>query len=201
MAEKKEEKKGASLATDVITHKEITALCNSWGIKIGEFPKYSMQFFKKTGINPNLPIAETPTEAVKGLTKKVNEQMTNFKRWEDDKYEPLLDNLKLTIKKLSDVIDNKVIKEQFDSLKGSINSQVNQLKEQHKKTIELTETYYDHHISALRDYHDRLYTEMGSRLDKSESAYKGIENQLLEMNKILVEKLSLKGVIKSLKGR
>jgi hypothetical protein len=92
-----------NIAVDERTHKEAKSLSKTLGLTLGELVESSVQYFKKTGIDPSKADSESPHKVVKELEKRIGQVVAYIKSHEQEKLNPLLEQLVILSRRLEDV--------------------------------------------------------------------------------------------------
>src|ERR1035441_4325351 len=75
------------------THADVKTLSKTLNMELGEFVKHSAVYFKKTGIDPSKSENESPHKVMKELVTRVGQVVAYIKTHEQEKLNPLLDQL------------------------------------------------------------------------------------------------------------
>lgn len=125
-----------TIAVNPQTHAEVKALSKTLNLELGEFVKYSAVYFKKTGIDPSQSEIEHPYKAIKELEKRLGQIVAFIKTHEQEKLNPLFEQLILLTRKLNEALQKLPTSERFDQVIKGVNYHANLLVENHKKQIE-----------------------------------------------------------------
>ena len=82
-------------------HKILARLAENYQMRLGQFVESSINYFRKTGINP-ADESFSPVEQIKSLEKRIEDVIKIVKAVERDKLSPLIENL-LIIERRIDV--------------------------------------------------------------------------------------------------
>jgi len=116
-------------------HKEVKTLSKTLELELGEFVEHSMLYFKKTGINPSKSLSESPLKAIEELTKRVGQVVGYIKTQEQEKLNPLLEQLIILSRRLEDALNKLPASERFDQVIKGVNHHANLSLENHKKQM------------------------------------------------------------------
>ena len=125
-----------SIAIDQHTHKEVKIICKTLDVPYGKFVLYSAEYFRKTGIDPSKSDIESPYKAIKELEKRVGQVVAYIKTQEQDKLNPLLDQLISLTRKLDEALKKLPASERFDQVIKGVNHHANLQVENHKKQMD-----------------------------------------------------------------
>ena len=117
------------------THAEVKTLSKTLNLELGEFVQHSAVYFKKTGIDPSKSEAESPLKAIKELEKRVGQVVGFIKAQEQEKLNPLLEQLIFLTQNLDEVVKTLPASERFDQVIKGVNHHANLLVENHKKQM------------------------------------------------------------------
>ncbi len=79
----------ATIHTDETTQSDLKAFCKKNGITQGEFVKFSLAYFRKSGVNP-ADSPESVKEELAKIDKRISQVIAFQKTFEDKKLNPLL---------------------------------------------------------------------------------------------------------------
>ena len=116
-------------------HKEVKTLSKTLELELGEFVEHSMLYFKKTGINPSKSLSESPLKAIEELNKRVGQVVGYIKTQEQEKLNPLLEQLIILSRRLEDALNKLPASERFDQVIKGVNHHANLSLENHKKQM------------------------------------------------------------------
>ena len=116
-------------------HKEVKTLSKTLELELGEFVEHSMLYFKKTGINPSKSVSESPLKAIEELNKRVGQVVGYIKTQEQEKLNPLLEQLIILTRILDEAIKKLPASERFDQVIKGVNHHANLLIDSHKKQM------------------------------------------------------------------
>ena len=136
-----------SIAIDQHTHKEVRIICKTLGMPYGKFVLHSAVYFRRTGIDPSESGIDNPYKAVKELEKRMGQIVGFIKTHEQQKLNPLFEQLILLTRKLNEALQKLPASERFDQVIKGVNHHANLLVENHKKQIEFLRES-QHKISA-----------------------------------------------------
>ncbi|MFI5163700.1 MAG: BfmA/BtgA family mobilization protein [Bacteroidia bacterium] len=125
-----------SIAIDQHTHKEVKIICKTLDVPYGKFVLHSAEYFRKTGIDPSKSVSENPYQAIKELDKRVGQVVGFIKTQEQEKLNPLLEQLIFLTRTLDDSIKILPKSERFDQVIKGVNHHANLLTENHKKQMD-----------------------------------------------------------------
>ena len=126
-----------TIAIDGRTHKEAKTLCKTLGFNLGELVQHSVQYFKKTGIDPSKADSESPHKVVKELEKRIGQLVAFIKTQEQEKMNPLLENLIILKHQMEDILKKLPQAERFETAITTGNKAIILLIENHEKEMEL----------------------------------------------------------------
>src|ERR1035437_4494201 len=124
-----------TIAVNAQTHAEVKTLSKTLNMELGEFVKHSAVYFKKTGIDPSKSDNESPLKAIKELEKRVGQVVAYIKTHEQEKLNPLLDQLISLTRKLDEALNILPKSERFDQVIKGVNHHANLLVDSHKKQM------------------------------------------------------------------
>ncbi len=149
-----------TIAIDERTHKEAKTLCKTLDLNLGELVQHSVQYFKKTGIDPSQADSESPHKVVKELEKRIGQLVAFIKKQEQEKMNPLLENLIILKHQMEDILKELPTTESFTEAKktgekrneilvASHKIQMTELKESQKKINEENQAVLNNLTKAL----------------------------------------------------
>jgi hypothetical protein len=124
-----------TIAVNAQTHAEVKTLSKTLNLELGEFVKHSAVYFKKTGIDPSKSDNESPLKAIKELEKRVGQVVGFIKAQEQEKLNPLLEQLIFLTRTLDEAIKILPKSERFDQVVKGVNHHANLLVDTHKKQM------------------------------------------------------------------
>ncbi len=124
------------IAIDGQAHKEAKALSKTLELELGKFVQHITAYFRKTGIDPSKSDNESPLKAIKELEKRVGQVVSFIKTQEQEKLNPLFEQLIFLTRKLDETMQKLPASERFDQVIKGVNHHANLAVENHKKQIE-----------------------------------------------------------------
>lgn len=124
------------IAIDGQTHKEAKALSKTLELELGKFVQHSTTYFRRTGIDPSKSDNESPLKAIKELEKRMGQVVAFIKTQEQEKLNPLFEQLIFLTRKLDEALQKLPTSERFDQVIKGVNHHANLLVDNHKKQIE-----------------------------------------------------------------
>jgi hypothetical protein len=128
-----------SIAIDQHTHKEVRIICKTLDIPYGKFVLHSAVYFRKTGIDPSKSDLESPYKAIKELEKRVGQVVAYIKTQEQEKLNPLVEQLIILTRGLDEVMKKLPASERFEQVIKGVNHHASLLTESHKKQMAFLE--------------------------------------------------------------
>src|ERR1700751_6010522 len=125
-----------NVAVDDHTHKEANTLCKTLDLTLGELFKHCVVYVKKTGIDPSKADSESPHKVVKELEKRIGQLVAFIKTQEQEKMNPLLENLIILKGQTEDVLEKLPKAERFETAIATGNKAILLLMENHKKEMD-----------------------------------------------------------------
>ena len=125
-----------TIAVNAQTHAEVKTLSKTLNMELGEFVKHSAVYFKKTGIDPSKSENESPVKIMKELEKRVGQVVAYIKTHEQEKLNPLVDQLISLTRKLDEALKKLPASERFDQVIKGVNHHANLLVDSHKKQMD-----------------------------------------------------------------
>jgi tRNA U55 pseudouridine synthase TruB len=125
-----------TIAVNAQTHAEVKTLSKTLNMELGEFVKHSVVYFKKTGIDPSKSENESPVKIMKELEKRVGQVVAYIKTHEQEKLNPLVDQLISLTRKLDEALKKLPASERFDQVIKGVNHHANLLVDSHKKQMD-----------------------------------------------------------------
>ncbi len=167
-----------TIAIDERTHKEAKTLCKTLNLNLGELVQHSVQYFKKTGIDPSKADSESPHKVVKELEKRIGQLVAFIKTQEQEKMNPLLENLIILKGQMEDILQKLPKAERFETTIATGNKAILLLMENHKKEMDLLKESQQKRDSENKTVLNDL-TKTLSILQAEQSGIKeAIENKL-----------------------
>ena len=130
-----------SIAIDQHTHKEVKLICKTLDVPYGKFVLHSAVYFRKTGIDPSKSDNESPLKAIKELEKRVGQVVAYIKTQEEEKLNPLVDQLIILTRGLDEIIKKLPASERFEQVIKGVNHHASLLVESHKKQMTVLEQF------------------------------------------------------------
>src|ERR1035437_8990335 len=125
-----------TIAVTAQTHAEVKTLSKTLNMELGEFVKHSAVYFKKTGIDPSKSDNESPLKVMKELVTRVGQVVAYIKTHEQEKLNPLLDQLIILTRTLDESLKILPKSERFDQVIKGVNHHANLLVDSHKKQMD-----------------------------------------------------------------
>jgi tRNA U55 pseudouridine synthase TruB len=125
-----------SIAVDQHTLKEARITSKTLNLSLGKFVLHSAEYFRKTGIDPSKSDIESPYKVMKELEKRVGQVVAYIKTHEQDKLNPLVDQLISLTRKLDEALKKLPASERFDQVIKGVNHHANLQVENHKKQMD-----------------------------------------------------------------
>ena len=128
-----------SIAVDQHTHKEVKIICKTLDMPYGKFVLHSAVYFRKTGIDPSESEKENPYKAIKELDKRVGQVVAYIKTQEEEKLNPLVEQLIILTRRLDENLKKLPSSERFEQVIKGVNHHASLLVESHKKQVAFLE--------------------------------------------------------------
>jgi hypothetical protein len=125
-----------SIAVNRHALKEAKLASKTLELTLGEFVLHSAEYFRKTGIDPSKSDIESPYKVMKELEKRVGQVVAYIKTHEQEKLNPLLDQLISLTRKLDEALKKLPASERFDQVIKGVNHHANLQVENHKKQMD-----------------------------------------------------------------
>ena len=125
-----------SIAVDQHTLKEARITSKTLDLSLGKFVLHSAEYFRKTGIDPSKSDIESPYKVMKELEKRVGQVVAYIKTHEQEKLNPLVDQLISLTRKLDEALKKLPASERFDQVIKGVNHHANLLVDSHKKQMD-----------------------------------------------------------------
>jgi hypothetical protein len=125
-----------TIAVNAQTHADVKTLSKTLNMELGEFVKHSAVYFKKTGIDPSKSENESPHKVMKELVTRVGQVVAYIKTHEQEKLNPLLDQLIILTRKLDEALNILPKSERFDQVIKGVNHHANLQVDNHKKQMD-----------------------------------------------------------------
>ncbi len=158
-----------TIGIDDLTHKELKNLCKAHKKTIVEFLRYGVVYFKKTGIDPEHSIDESPQKAIKELTRRVDQIIGVIKAQEQDKMNPLLEQLMMLVRR-SEILLNDAPKEStFKAVLSRTEEMIDADQKHHLEQLETQHKYYKEQLDTQQQTNANTIKKLGevlARLDK-----------------------------------
>ena len=167
-----------SIAVNEHTLKEAKAASKILDLSLGKFVLHSAEYFRKTGIDPSKSDSESPYKSIKELEKRVGQIVSFIKTHEQEKLNPLFEQLIILTRKLDETLQKLPASERFDQVIKGVNHHANLLVENHKKQIEF-----------LRESHQKSDEENRRELAALTKAFIGMQEEQKAFKEILDSKL------------
>jgi len=125
-----------SIAVNRHALKEAKLASKTLDLSLGKFVLHSAEYFRKTGIDPSKPDIESPYKVMKELEKRVGQVVAYIKTHEQEKLNPLVDQLISLTRKLDEALKKLPASERFDQVIKGVNHHANLLMDSHKKQMD-----------------------------------------------------------------
>ena len=169
---------------DEYTHKELKSLCKVGKRSMVEFIRQGVVYFRKTGIDPNGSPDESPQKSIKELTRRVEQIIGVIKAQEQDKMNPLLEQLMMLVSR-GEILFGDAPKE--STFKSVLH-----------KTEEMIEADQNHHLEQLNTQH-KYYTDHMDSVDKKYQ--QAIGGSIKKMDEVLAGQVKMTALLEGLKIR
>ncbi len=141
-----------TIGIDDYTHKELKNLCKVGRRSMVEFVRQGVVYFKKTGIDPGQSPNDSPQKAIQELTRRVEQIIGVIKTQEQDRINPLLEQLMMLVRR-GEILFGDAPKE--TTFKSVLH-----------RTEEMIEADQKHHLEQLNTQH-KYYKEQMDSLQKN----------------------------------
>jgi len=161
------------------THNELKKLSKAYKNSIGEFIRYGVIYFKKTGINPQESAEENPQKAIKELTRRVEQIIGVIKSQEQDKINPLLESIMMLVRRTELLLSDAPKESTFKTVLT--------------RTEEMIEADQKHHYEQLTTQHKYYKGQAENQQQTNQSAAKKLDELLAGLDKMTALLTGLKG--------
>jgi hypothetical protein len=165
-----------SIAINEQAHKEIKALCKTLEVNIGEFVQYSVQYFKRTGIDPGKSDNENPHKALKELSKRVEQIIGVIKTQEQDKINPLLDTIMMLVRRAELMLNEAPKETTFKTVLTRMEDIMEEDQKHHSEQLKAQHKYYTESIEKLLKNYDQINSKGTKKLDEMAVALTAIQS-------------------------
>ncbi|HEY4800423.1 MAG TPA: BfmA/BtgA family mobilization protein, partial [Bacteroidia bacterium] len=156
-------------------------VCKTFDLTLGEFVLHSAAYFRKTGIDPSASGIESPYKAIKELEKRIGQVVAYIKNHEQEKLDPLLEQMIIVSRRLEESLKKLPASERFDQVIKGVNHHANLLVDNHKKQM-------DH----LRESHQKISDEAKREMKALTEAVRHLQAGQAEIKEVINTKLSKK---------
>jgi tRNA U55 pseudouridine synthase TruB len=160
-----------TIAVNAQTHAEVKTLSKTLNMELGEFVKHSAVYFKKTGIDPSKSENESPVKIMKELEKRVGQVVAYIKTHEQEKLNPLVDQLISLTRKLDEALKKLPASERFDQVIKGVNHHANLLVDSHKKQMDFLR-------ESQQKFTDENKRELAALVTQQKAIKEAIETKL-----------------------
>jgi tRNA U55 pseudouridine synthase TruB len=160
-----------TIAVNAQTHAEVKTLSKTLNMELGEFVKHSVVYFKKTGIDPSKSENESPVKIMKELEKRVGQVVAYIKTHEQEKLNPLVDQLISLTRKLDEALKKLPASERFDQVIKGVNHHANLLVDSHKKQMDFLR-------ESQQKFTDENKRELAALVTQQKAIKEAIETKL-----------------------
>jgi HPt (histidine-containing phosphotransfer) domain-containing protein len=160
-----------SIAIDNHTHKELKIICKTLDVPQGKFVLHSAEYFRKTGIDPSKPDIESPYKVMKELEKRVGQVVAYIKTHEQEKLNPLVDQLISLTRKLDEALNILPKSERFDQVIKGVNHHANLLVDSHKKQMDFL-------LESQQKFTEENKRELAALVTQQKAIKEAIETKL-----------------------
>ena len=162
-----------NVTIDDFTHKELKSLCRSHKKSIIEYLRHGVLYFKKTGIDPGQSIIESPQKAIKELSRRLDQVIGVIKAQEQDKMNPLLEQLMMLVKRVEMLLGDAPKESTFKAVLTRTEEMIEADQTNHLQQLESQHKYYKQQMDSSEQRStvtDKKLDEVLSRLDKMAEA-------------------------------
>jgi predicted TIM-barrel fold metal-dependent hydrolase len=152
-----------SIAIDQHTHKEVKIICKTLDIPYGKFVLHSAVYFRKTGIDPSKSDNESPLKAIKELEKRVGQVVAYIKTQEQEKLNPLFEQLIILTRGLDEATKKLPASERFEQVIKGVNHHASLLVDSHKKQLGFLEQSVQETKRELTALKAAIETKLGGK--------------------------------------
>ena len=160
-----------TIAVNAQTHAEVKTLSKTLNMELGEFVKHSVVYFKKTGIDPSKSENESPVKIMKELEKRVGQVVAYIKTHEQEKLNPLVDQLISLTRKLDEALKKLPASERFDQVIKGVNHHANLLVDSHKKQMDFL-------LESQQKFTEENKRELAALVTQQKAIKEAIETKL-----------------------
>jgi hypothetical protein len=128
-----------SIAVNQHTLKEAKIASKTFDLSLGDFVLHSAVYFRKTGIDPSKESSESPGKAMEEMNKRVGQVVAFMRAFEQEKLNPLLEQLMLLTHQLNEPLKKLPRAERFEDVIKNINHHISAMADQHKKRMDFLE--------------------------------------------------------------
>ena len=172
-----------SIAVNRHALKEAKLASKTLELTLGEFVLHSAEYFRKTGIDPSKSDIESPYKVMKELEKRVGQVVAYIKTHEQEKLNPLVDQLISLTRKLDEALKKLPASERFDQVIKGVNYHANLLVGNHKKQMD----FLEQSVQKINEENTKALTALTDALSS-------LQAQQEAMQKTIDAKLSKKNV-------
>lgn len=173
-----------TISIDEYTHKELKSLCKSYKKSIVEFTRHGVMYFKKTGIDPERSSTESPQKAIQELSKRVEQIIAVIKVQEQDKMNPLLEQLMLIVRRLELMLNDAPKETSFKTILNRTEEMMEADQKNHVEQLKTQHKYYKDQLDQLQKNYEQTngdtikkLDEVMGRLDKMTAILNGLHTK------------------------
>ena len=115
-----------------------------------KFLQHGVLYFKKTGINPELALSESPQSAIKELSKRVEQIIGVVKTQEQEILNPLLEQLMMLVRRAEMLLTDAPKESTFKTILGTTEKMIESDQEHHVEQLKTQHKYYKDQVEQLQ---------------------------------------------------
>lgn len=149
-----------------ITHKNLKVLSKSHKKTMVEFVQLAVVYFKKTGIDPELPTTESPQNAIKELSKRVEQIIGVVKTQEQEKMNPLLEQLMMLVRRAEMLLNDAPKESTFKTILGTTEKMIEADQEHHVEQLKTQHKYYKDQVELQQKNYELANAVTVKKMDE-----------------------------------
>ena len=163
-----------SIAVDQHTLKEARITSKTLDLSLGKFVLHSAEYFRKTGIDPSKSDIESPHKVMKELEKRAGQVVAYIKTHEQEKLNPLFEQLIILTRRLEESLKILPTSERFDQAVKGVNYHANLSAENHKKQMD----FLRQSQQEMNDEHKQELTALTKALSNLQAEQQAIKEAI-----------------------
>ncbi len=131
------------------THKLLKSLSKTHDKPIVELIQFMALYMKQSGLNPDQVTSESPQKAIKELSKRVDQVIGVVKVLEQEKLNPLLEQIMMLVRRSEMVLKDAPTESSFKTVIARLETMIEEDQKYHTEQLKAQHDFYMKEIEAL----------------------------------------------------